>query len=408
MRRLIFLALLAFISPLRAEDAKDNTLANSFNHTGMFLYYIMDKSSNTIISPLSINASLVMAYMGARGQTAHEMASSLHLTLPQNQLGDAYRKMTSRMGSGVKLGTSLWVDKNASIIPSYQTTIHEDFKGVIEKVDFMKPQSAATKMDDWINNHSGGKISRFIDPSSLGKSTKMVLLNTLFIQGSWQNPFPTQRSSGGQFKTSGGSIVNCRMMNQKSNLYYFEDQNTQIVALPIEGLNSNTSFIVFLPKKESAHLYNFYYAQDESKPQGFISYLDKFEKKDINLTLPKFIVSQKLDLKPLFRSLGINAALNDNANFSGIDGKKDLLISQSIHESLLSIDEGGIFAAASSGVTFSLKSFRETDSPIEMNVNHPFLYAIYDFDTNLLLFLGECLNPSEQSGPLSKEASASS
>ena len=224
----------------------------------------------------------------------------------------------------------------------------------------------------------------------------MILLNTLFIQGSWQSPFPTQRSGRGQFKTPQGNYVNCRMMNQKSSLYYFENQETQIVALPIEGLNSNISFIVFLPKKEGPSLYNFYYAQDESKPEGFISYLDKFEKKDIDLTLPKFIVSQKLDLKPLFRSLGINTALDTDANFSGIDGKKDLYISQAIHESILSIDEGGLFAATSSGVTFSLKSFQDPENLITMNVNRPFLYAIYNFDTKLLLFLGECLDPEEQ------------
>ncbi|MCB1083874.1 MAG: hypothetical protein KDK61_06155, partial [Simkania sp.] len=211
------------------------------------------------------------------------------------------------------------------------------------------------------------------------------------------SPFPTQRSGSGQFKTLEGHYVNCRMMNQKSSLYYFENSDTQVVALPIEGLNSNISFIIFLPKEEQDPLYDFYYSQDESKPKGFLTYLNQFEKKDVDLSLPKFIVSDKLNLMGLFRALGINSALNTNANFSGIDGKQDLYISQALHESVLSIDEGGIFAAAGSSITFSLKSFREPENPIEMNVNHPFLYAIYDFDTNLLLFLGECLNPAEQS-----------
>ncbi|MCP5504315.1 MAG: serpin family protein [Chlamydiales bacterium] len=396
IRFLLFVGLFAAISPLKAQQGEDK-LADSFNQTGMFLYYIMDKSSNTVISPFSINTSLLMAYMGAKGKTAEEMGNALRLTSFQNQVGDAYRNIRDRLGRGVKVGVSAWLGNDTSLLSSYKTIVQEDFNGIIEKIDLTKPQLAASKMNDWMRSHSEGKISSFIDPTTLTTSTKMILLNTLYIQGSWQSPFPTQRSGSGQFKTLEGHYVNCRMMNQKSSLYYFENSDTQVVALPIEGLNSNISFIIFLPKEEQDPLYDFYYSQDESKPKGFLTYLNQFEKKDVDLSLPKFIVSDKLNLMGLFRALGINSALNTNANFSGIDGKQDLYISQALHESVLSIDEGGIFAVAGSSITFSLKSFREPENPIEMNVNHPFLYAIYDFDTNLLLFLGECLNPAEQS-----------
>ncbi|MDN3508558.1 MAG: serpin family protein [Candidatus Neptunochlamydia sp.] len=396
IRFLVLIGLLTAISPLKAQE-DDNTLADSLNQTGMFLYYIMEKSSNTVISPFSITSSLLMAYVGAKGKTAQEMRRALHLTLPQDQVGVAYRNMWDRLGRDVKVGASIWVGKDTSILSHYETVVHEDFKGEIEKVDFTKPQLAASKIDDWISNNSEGKISRFTDPTTLDKSTKMILLNTFFIKGLWDSPFPTQRSGTSQFKTRSGQYVNCRMMNQKSSLYYFENKDTQIVALPIEGLNSHISFIIFLPKEEHSYLYDFYYSQDESKPKGFLSYLNQFEKKDLDLSLPKFIVSQKFDLNDLFRTLDIHSALNTNANFSGIDGKQDLYISQAFHESILSIDEGGVFAAAGSSITFSLKAFREPKNPIVMNVNRPFLYAIYDFDTNLLLFLGECQNPSAQS-----------
>ncbi len=406
MRRLIICALLTLISPLRAESSKDS-LADSFNHNGMFLYYITDKSQNTIISPLSINTSLLMAYMGARGLTAHEMASSLHLTVPQNQVGNAYRNMVSPLGRGVKIGTSLWLDKSVSVLSSYKNLAEDDFGGVIEKVNFKRAQSSANEMNEWIYNNSGGKISHFIDPSTISSSTKMVLLNTLFLQGPWGNPFPTQRTGMKQFQLGNGSYVNCTMMNQKSSLYYFENNDTQIVALPIENLDSKVSFIVFFPKRKMDDLYNFYYAQDETKPDGFISYLDKFEKRNVDLTLPKFIVSQKIGLKALSRSLGIKLAITAEADFSGINGKKDLYISQAMHESLLSIDESGIFAAASSEINFGLKSLPDLENAVEMNVNRPFLYAVYDFDTNLLLFLGECINPIEQSGTINPERTPS-
>lgn len=396
MRRVILFLFLTLFSPLKGDES----FTNSLNHAGMFAYYIMDKSSNTIISPLAINASLLMCFEGARGNTAKQIADSLHLSMNQSQVGEAYQRLLSKLGSGIKLGSSLWFDQNISILPTYNRAISEDFGGTVQKVDFMKPMQAAAAMNNWVYDHSEGKISKFVDSSTLSKATRMVLLNALLLKGTWESPFPTQRTGMKSFKTGQGQQVNCSMMNQVSSLYYFENQDTQIVALPIEELNANVSFIVFLPKKKDTDLYNFYYAQDESKPEGFLSYLDKFEKRMVNLTLPKFIIGQKLNLKAIFRSLGITEALSSAADFSGIDGTKNLFISEAMHESILSINEGGIFAAAASGITFSLKSFRDSDG-IEMNVNHPFLYAVYDFDANVLLFLGECQNPVEAPGAAS-------
>ncbi|MEM8727662.1 MAG: serpin family protein [Chlamydiota bacterium] len=390
---LLLFCLLKAISSLKAQE-NGNNLADNLNQTGMLLYYIIDKPCNTIISPFSINSSLLMAYMGAEGKTAEEMKQALRLTMPRGQVGEAYRNMRDRLGKGVEVGVSAWVEKDTPILSSYETVIREDFKGSIEKVDFIKSRSAASTMDRWLHNDSQGNVSRFIDPATLTQSTKMILLNTFSIKGFWSHPFPTQRSGAGRFKTVNGQLVNCRMMNQKSSLGYFENKETQIVALPLEGLNSHISFIVFLPKEKHSHLYDFYYSQDESAPKGFLSYLNRFEQKDVDLTLPKFTVSQKLDLKDFFKILGIHSAFDTNGNFSRIDGKQNLYISQAFHKSILSIDEGGIFVATGASTPFSLKTLPEPKNPIVMHVNRPFLYAIYDFDTNLLLLLGQCLNPS--------------
>lgn len=393
MRRVLLLLFILLISPLRGSES----FTENLNHAGMFAYYIMDKSSNTIISPLAINASLLMCYEGARGKTAKQIANSLHLSMNQTQAGEAYQELLSKLGNGIHLGASLWLDQTTSILPTFNRAITDDFRGTIHKVDFKKPLQASATMNNWIYDHSEGRISKFIDPSTLSQATRMILLNALLLKGSWESPFPTQNTGMQTFHTSQGEKVNCSMMNQVSSLYYFENQETQVVALPIADLNSNVSFVVFFPKKKEPDLYNFYYSQDESKPEGFLSYLDQFEKRMVNLTLPKFVIGQKLNLIGILRSLGVTDAFSTSADFSGINGKKDLFISEAMHESILSINEEGIFATAASGITFNLKSSRDSNE-IEMNVNRPFLYAVYDFDAKTLIFLGECQNPVEAPG----------
>ncbi|MCB1082635.1 MAG: serpin family protein [Chlamydiia bacterium] len=399
MKRVIaFLLFLLFAAPLRSEES----FTQNLNQTGLFTYYLLDKSSNTIISPLSINSALLMCYVGAKGETAKEIQNALRISEDQQGALEASEALLSRIGSGMKIANSMWVDQSISILPSYNQIVANGFNGIIKKVTFKNKAQTAAAMNNWIYDHSGDKISKFIDPSTLTQGEKMVLLNTLFLQGTWKHLFPTQRTGMLPFHAMDGSSPLCPMMNQTALFPYYEDGDTQVIALPIEGLDANVAFLVFFPKKKQSALYNFYYAQDESKPEGFLSYLRKLEDKEVNLTLPKFIVGQKLDLKSIFHSLGVSAALGPAADFSGITGKKNLFISQASHASLLSITEEGIFASASSGISFNLKSTRKPKA-IEMDVNRPFLYAVYDFDANLLLFIGECINPTETSS-LTKEA----
>ncbi|MCB1109783.1 MAG: serpin family protein [Chlamydiia bacterium] len=398
MRRLLqhfFLTLFILVTPLKGFGI-DRDLAKSINHTGMFLYYIMDKSHNTIMSPLAISSSLLMAYMGAKGETAHQIAAGLHLTLPQNQVVPAYLSLANHLTEAgkVEISNAMWVDTDAHILSSYQSIVKKGFNGEIQLVNFAKPQIAARKINAWVYDKSHEKIQNFINPSDISSSTRMILLNNLLVKGSWKSPFLTQSTGTHPFTQYDGNTVLCKMMRQVNDFYYFENEDTQVVALEIESLDSHLAFVVFLPRKASDNIYNFYYSQDESKPEGFLTYLSQLRRTSVDVSIPKFITSQKVNLIPLYRALGINSALTRSADFSGIDGTKNLMINKSFQQNVLSIDEGGIFAAAATGTSFSLKSTRP-DAEASFVADRPFLYAIYDFDTGLLLFLGECQNPVE-------------
>ncbi|MBF5058632.1 serpin family protein [Candidatus Neptunochlamydia vexilliferae] len=369
-------------------------LSEGFNRTGMFLYYLMERNENTVISPLAINASLLTTYVGAKGTTATEIKKGLNLTLSQEEAGPAYQALVGKLMQGaqkLRVGNSLWVPVGTNVLSSYKSVIKKDFEGEIRNINFERPGAAVGEINQWVYDRSYQKIAHFLSPSEIPRSAKMLLLNSLFIVGNWESPFPTQNTGSRPFQTAGGETIQCPMMKQIAPLYYFEDEKSQIVALPLENINARLAFVLFLPK-EKGELYNFFYAQDEKAPEDFLAYLNKLQKRSIELTLPKFIISHKLNLTPLLQTLGIRDALTKEADFLGIDGKKDLRISKAFHESVLSIDEGGIFATAAPSSAFSLE---KEAADLSVEVNRPFLYAIYDFDSKLLLTLGECLNPTQ-------------
>ena len=58
---------------------------------------LADKPGNQFFSPYSISNALAMTYAGAKGQTAQEMAWTLHFTVPDDKLhasmGDVIRQL---------------------------------------------------------------------------------------------------------------------------------------------------------------------------------------------------------------------------------------------------------------------------------------------------------------------------
>ena len=65
-----------------------------------------------------------------------------------------------------------------------------------------------------------------------------------------------------------------------------------------------------------------------------------------------------------------------------------------IHKAFVKVDESGTEAAAATAVIMEATS-APVDEPVEMRVDHPFIYAIYDQETGTILFLGRVLNPAE-------------
>lgn len=75
----------------------------------------------------------------------------------------------------------------------------------------------------------------------------------------------------------------------------------------------------------------------------------------------------------------------DSADFSGIDGQKNLFVSKALHKAFIEVNEEGAEAAAVTAVVYALRSFRISQT----KVDRPFLFAIIDKKTSLIWFVGQ-------------------
>jgi serine protease inhibitor len=82
------------------------------------------------------------------------------------------------------------------------------------------------------------------------------------------------------------------------------------------------------------------------------------------------------------------------ADFSGIDGARDIVIDAVVHQTLVAVDEEGteaVAATAGGGRGTGI----EHRVPTPFRVDHPFVFAIVDTNTNTVLFMGRVVDPTQ-------------
>jgi serpin B len=62
-----------------------------------------------------------------------------------------------------------------------------------------------------------------------------------------------------------------------------------------------------------------------------------------------------------------------------------------LHKAFVSVDEAGTEAAAATAVIVGETAIPE--QPVEVTIDHPFIFLIRDIETGAILFVGRVLNP---------------
>jgi serpin B len=109
--------------------------------------------------------------------------------------------------------------------------------------------------------------------------------------------------------------------------------------------------------------------------------------------MPKFKVAGGTELSEPLSGLGMAQAFGREADFSGIDGTRELFLSKVVHQVVVNLDEEGTEAAAGTAVVIT-RSLARVSQPLVFRVDRPFLYVIRDVKTGAILFLGRISDPT--------------
>ncbi|MFA5249198.1 MAG: serpin family protein [Candidatus Paceibacterota bacterium] len=354
------------------------------------------QDGNLFFSPFSISSALAMVYEGARGKTAEEILSVLDLPADSSERGAAFASIYNQLNAKdapYKLGVAnaLWVQKDYALLSDYVDVLKNYYGAGANNLDFKTAaEQSRGVINKWVEERTNNKITDLLPQGSVDGSTRVVLTNAIYFKGKWAEPFLKESTKEADFYTSQSNKVRAQMMNLKDSFSYAElsEENAQILEMPYEG--GSLSMLVILPKD-----------QDLGSLENSIS-LDKVKewekemgKKEVNVYMPKFSFTKELSLKEMLQRMGIASAfMPDAADFSGMDGTKDLFVSDAVHKAFVEVNEEGTEAAAATGVIMATTA-APVGEPLVFRADHPFMFLIKDSKTDNILFVGRVADPNK-------------
>ena len=372
------------------------TLAGPDNAFGAALYRLLAADGgNLVFSPASIGAALRMALCGARGQTAAEIAAALGLPGPQAATG-GLRLLSAGLadvpGQDVILRApnTMWVQSGLPLEHGFTAALREAAAVSLRDADFIcAADGARREINDLIGEQTGGKVTGLLSPGTIGALTRLVLASAIYLKAPWASPFPEHATADAPFYPEGpraGTPVTARMMRLTENLRYLREGGYQAVLLPYR--DGRLAMTIVLPD-----------GSPDPPPADLAARLGALAgrgmRRRVTLALPRFRQEGEFRLIPALQRLGVRQVFQPGgADFTGITTAEPLSISAVVHKANIDVDEHGTEAAAATAVlTRALAAVRLTAPPVTMTVDHPFLFAITDTSTGLLLFLGRVTRP---------------
>jgi serpin B len=373
------------------------------NSTFAFDLYraLREEEGNLFYSPYSISLALAMTYAGARGETEQQMADTLHFLLSQEKLHPTFNALdleleklgdeSSKEEAGsfqLNIANSIWGQQDYEFLPEFLDTLALNYGAGLQLVDFINAtEEARQTINQWIEDQTKDKIKDLIPEGVLNSLTRLVLANAIYFKASWFHPFDERNSQESSFNLLDGTHVSAVFMSQEEEFNYAEGEGYQAVELPYVG--QNTSMVILLPEIDRFESFEASLSQNQVK-----QILADLQMQVVRLKMPKFEYESMIGLKDVLTEMGMPSAfgVGGGADFSGMDGTKDLLIQDVLHKAFVSVDEEGTEAAAATVVIVGLEAARP-QVPVEMTIDHPFIFMIRDKETGTILFLGRVMNP---------------
>ena len=200
-----------------------------------------------------------MCLSGAKSETAQQLKDVLNLNSLSNHdiikmNNELIKTVNNDLGEEIIINTAnkIYPNSNFELENSFVDTVKNHFHGEIEQVDFSNAAASSKTINDWVLVKTNKKIKELIDEKDIDKLTKLILVNTFYFKGSWDEKFNANNTSKEDFNCADGSIVQVDMMKLRGKKFKILDNvldiSGQVCTFPYVGQISMT---IFLPNENT-------------------------------------------------------------------------------------------------------------------------------------------------------------
>lgn len=335
---------------------RPSSIANFHFSARLLKQVLLDENANVLISPFSINRSLLLAAEGSAGVTRKEFTkvlAPLHKIRWENE-------------TEFREANGFWGNRNFEPSQTYVAHLRAKYPGHSFNLHFPKQAS----------------------------EPRNQLTSTASFKGPWQFPFDKFATKAEPFFLQDQQSVEAQFMKSTETLVYGRNQLMQWVLLPL-GQESRMQFLILLPQPgiKLATLI----------PQLTSRLFEKIlnsERSLVQLSLPRFSFSYQVPLAPKLQNMGLKSAFHPRlANFSKLYDaipSGPVYLEHVLHQTSINVNEYGLDATSASGVLPIVGSAMPREKLVVMEMNRPFLFFVLAASgtSRQILFAGYLSNPA--------------
>lgn len=338
------------------------------------------------MSPASLASALDLVSFGAEPKMKAAIAKALGFADPAGLAAIEEVRPKLVDGGDSFSFADLMVFAPTTVTNKFMLAGLKDYKIPIETADLSDAAEAA-KIDAWVKKATKGAI-----PEILGgpvSKASFAALNALHFKGKWKTPFDPAQTAPAPFTGIDGKNGDVAMMHLAKANRAFQQQKIgdragerTFVAIDLPFMDERFSLVIVTTKEKPAA------AKDFAAVTGWLGG-NGFKLASGDLALPRFAASASEDLVPALDALGLRDARKSATALSGFG--TDVQLAKVAQRAMIEVDEEGAEAAAATAILGSRAL--ETDDSIHMVVDKPFVYALRDKTTGLILIAGYAGTP---------------
>jgi len=345
---------------------------------------------NALLSPLSVGMALAMTNNGAAAETREAIEKTLMFDgFTTEDINNYYKKLLTDLAildpkTTLDIANSIWYRQDFKVLPSFIEVNQAFYNAVVSPLNFTDPD-APKAINEWVSNNTRKKIPSIVD-GPIPADMVMYLINAVYFKGEWEQRFDKSATKKGTFLRPGTDPLQTDFMHVHHTFNVAATSTTEAIELPYG--QKKYSMVIMKPRKGVSTSQLIEQLSDANSWQTLVS---AFHPTETILALPKLKFSYENKLNDELTALGMGIAFSDQADFSGIRENGGLAISEVKHKSFIEINEEGTEAAAVTSVGIVPTSAGPTYT---FTADQPFLFAIREMNTGLILFIGQVNDPS--------------